>query len=80
MSYQKMIAEKAEIEQKILQFEEAIEELPEGELLCAGNGEYCKWYYKLDGQKQYLPKKRANVCRTVSKKEIFIITIKRFAS
>lgn len=69
MSYQKMIAEKAEIEQKILQLEEAIEELPEGELLCAGNGEYCKWYYKLDGQKQYLPKKERMFAEQLAKKK-----------
>lgn len=45
VSYERMLDEKAEIEQKIVQLEKIIAEMPEGELQCAGNGRYCKWYW-----------------------------------
>ena len=76
MSYEQMIAEKAEIEQKIAQLEKQIEELPAGEIQCAGNGRYYKWYYKQDGKKRYLPKKERRLAEQLAKKKYLLLQLK----
>lgn len=69
VSYEKMIAEKAEMEQKIDQLKKLILELPDGELQCAGNGRYCKWYCKQGGQRRYLSKKERKLAEQLAKKK-----------
>lgn len=69
MSYERMITEKAEIEQKIAQLEKLIAEMPKGELQCAGNGRYCKWYRKHGEQRKYLSKKERKLAEQLAKKK-----------
>ena len=75
MSYEKMIAEKAGIEQKIALLEKRINELPDGELQCAGNGRYCKWYCKQGDQRRYLPKKERKLAEQLTKKKYLLLQL-----
>ena len=76
MSYERMITEKAEIEQKIVQLEKLIAEMPKGELQCAGNGRYYKWYCKHGGQRIYLPKKERALAEQLAKKKYLLLQLK----
>ena len=69
MSYEKMVAEKHVIEQKIMQLEEELCEYPEGELQCVNNGSYSKWFHKLGKEKKYLPKEQILLAQQLATKK-----------
>lgn len=75
MSYEKMIAEKKAIEQKILQLEEELSEYPEGELQCVTNGSYNKWFCKLGKEKKYLPKEQKVLAQQLATKKYLALQL-----
>lgn len=69
VSYEKMVAEKSAVEQKIMLLEEELCEYPEGELQCVNNGSYTKWFHKLGKEKKYLPKEQKLLAQQLATKK-----------
>ena len=70
MRHNKLQRKKQELERKINSLEKRLKTLPDGKLICAGNGGYCKWY-RSDGKtnskkkKKESPMRRAITYRTI---------------
>ncbi len=56
MFYQKMLEERQRIVDKIRENQQIIDTLPAGNLSCARNGKWVKWYQIIDGERIYIPK------------------------
>lgn len=67
-----MLAEKQRLETQIKDLRERINKLPEGKLLSARNGKYCKWY-QTDGKHQkYIPKKERYLAEKLAAKKYLV--------
>lgn len=56
MVYGEMRREHQRLKEEIAKLEGRLQQLPEGNLLCAQNGSYYKWYVCRNGIRTYLPK------------------------
>ena len=69
MIYQKMLDESSRIQAQIKSLKEQLKKFPEGKLICAANGNGCKWY-RSDGHKSvYLPKKERELAKQLAHKK-----------
>lgn len=68
--YNYMQKEYKRLEKKELELRQALQELPEGKLLCARNGEsYYKWYQSDGHKKVYIPKKNRKLAEQLAAKK-----------
>lgn len=76
MVYERMLAEYQRLEAEILSVKKQISALPEGNLTCARNGNYYKWYHS-DGHKQtYIPKEEQSLAEQLAKKKYLVLVLK----
>ena len=69
MFYQKMQAEQQKLQSQINQIQEQLSEFPDGNLLCAKNGSYTKWYHSCNHQITYLPRKNRSLAELLAQKK-----------
>lgn len=63
-----MLSEFERLEHQILDVQEHLEQLPEGSLMCAKNGNYYKWY-QFDGKNtSYIPKSKRKLAEQLAVK------------
>ncbi len=70
--YERMREEHARLEKETLQFQEKMEGLPDGKLICCqGEGNTYKWYVSDGHEKVYLPKKDRRKAELLAKKKLY---------
>lgn len=76
MIYERVLRERQKLETKINSLQRQLEELPDGKLICSGNGKYYKWY-RTDGHKKiYIPKKERNLAEKLALKKYLSLQLK----
>lgn len=64
-----MLIRYQELETQILEIQRQIDALPCGELSCAINGDYYKWYQYIKPDTFYIPKDNRNLAKQLAKKK-----------
>ena len=73
MRHNKLQRKKQELERKINSLEKRLKTLPDGKLICAGNGGYCKWYRSDGKTNSYIPKKNRQLAEQLAVKKYLIL-------
>ena len=71
MSYERMLVERAQVDQKIKEVEEKLRLMPEGHLLCASNRQYMKWYWRNGVERIYIPKENRFLAEQLAEKKYY---------
>ena len=69
MLYDRILKEKSTIENELKSIEEQLSQLPDGNLICARNGQYYKWYQSSNNSCQYIPKKNQHLAEQLAAKK-----------
>lgn len=78
MLYERMLAERKELEAKIKELRLMLKNFPDGKIFCAKNGKYYKWYLT-DGKTQtYLPKKKRALAEKLAAKKYLTLLLEDF--
>ena len=78
MIYERMLDERRQIEEKIKELQQMLQQFPEGKIFCAKNGKYYKWYLT-DGKTQtYLPKKKRKLAEKLAAKKYLSLLLEDF--
>ena len=64
-----MIYRSKELERQIPKIQKQIKQLPKGKLICARNGQYYKWYRRIDQKTVYLPKAETEMAKQLARKK-----------
>lgn len=72
MFYEKMKEEKARIEQRLQEIENALAKLPEGSFFCSKNGNSEKWYRSIHGHQEYIPKDEEAFAQQMALKKVLL--------
>lgn len=67
--YSQLLAHQKHLIRQISSVQAELSNFPSGTLYCTRNGTHVKWYYKLQSQLLYIPKKDANFARTLARKK-----------
>ncbi|MDD3339427.1 MAG: ATPase [Lachnospiraceae bacterium] len=67
-----LLAQSQILEKKLLAY-------PEGNLLCAGNGNYVKWYKSSKSAPVYIPKKQRNIAETLAAKKYYSLQLEELS-
>ena len=70
MRHDKRQRKKQELEKRINSLEKRLKTLPDGKLICAGNGGYCKWYRSDGKTNSYIPQKESPMRRAITYRTI----------
>ena len=73
MRHDKLQRKKQELEKRINSLEKRLKTLPDGKLICAGNGGYCKWYRSDGKTNSYIPKKNRQLAEQLAVKKYLIL-------
>lgn len=75
MFYERMLEEHRQLEKRIQELENALEDFPDGKIICAKNGKYSKWYLT-DGKTQnYLPKRKRKLAEKLAAKKYLTLLL-----
>ena len=67
--YNKICKERDRLDKKMQEIQAQLSKLPRGNLTCAKNGKYIKWYVSRDGKQTYLSKKDLNLAKQLAVKK-----------
>ncbi len=73
-----MLAEKSRLEKEIEILQKRIEQLPEGKLIYASNGDYRQWYQSNGHHKKYIPKKNKHLAELLAEKKYLSCLLEDF--
>lgn len=76
MIYETMLTRSKQLEKDIHSLQKQLKHYPAGKLICAKNGNRCKWYHS-DGRKQtYIPKKHRDKAEQLAVKKYLSLQLK----
>lgn len=70
-----MKAEQQKLEKQIYSLEQQLQHLPEGKLICARNGNRCKWYQSDGKNHTYIPKKERYLAEQLAAKKYLTLLL-----
>lgn len=71
MNYNFLYQKRKVLAQKIKDLNERVSALPEGELICAKNGKYVKWYMSDGHVSKYIPRKKREIAISLAQKKYY---------
>lgn len=70
--YERMLSELQYLEEELKATQKKIRELPEGKLLCAGNGRHIKWYQSDGHNRTYIPKSNRKLAEQLAARKYLL--------
>lgn len=73
--YEQMEQNRHQLERQIAILQQKLKNFPPGRLICNKNGNYSKWYYKVDNSLTYLPKSERPLAEKLALKEFYFLQL-----
>lgn len=76
MIYERALNESQRLETEINSLQRQLKRLPDGKLICSGNGKYYKWYRSDGHEKVYIPKSERDLAERLALKKYLTLRLK----